>query len=99
MRVCGWEGEYSRTCLKATLHWWAMPRALVPHLMRMTITQEVKLITLTPEDQVYAVVICTASVEIVGVQASSVVPALTQNSSKTLSEALETHERWPLTRC
>jgi hypothetical protein len=76
-----------------------MPRALVPHLMTMPITQQVKLITLTPEDLVYAGATCTASVEIIGVRGSSVVPALTQNASKTLNEALETHERWPLRQC
>jgi hypothetical protein len=85
--------------LKATRGWWALPRALVPHLMRMTITQQVKLITLRAEDLVYAVAICTASVEIIGVRASSVVPALIQNASRILNEAWETHVRWPLRRC
>lgn len=77
----------------------AVPRALVPHLKRMPITQQVKLIALTPEDLVYAVDTCTASVEIIGVRASSVVLAVTQNASKTLNEALETRERWPLRLC
>src|ERR1039457_807393 len=43
--------------------------------------------------------LCTASVETIGVRPSSVLPALTKSASKTLTEELETHERWPLTRC